>query len=63
MARTWALELGEYGVTVNGVAPGPIATDPFWRNNPPNAPLTKEIIESSSVKRRGTDDDVANAVS
>ena len=28
MARTWALELGEHGITVNVVAPGPIeATD------------------------------------
>ncbi|WBU61672.1 SDR family oxidoreductase [Paracoccus albus] len=63
MARTWALELGAYGVTVNCVAPGPIATDAFWRNNPPDAPLTKEIIDGVPVKRLGTGEDVANAVS
>ena len=63
MARTWALELGSDGITVNCVAPGPIATEAFWRNNPPDAPLTREIIEGIPVKRLGTGEDVANAVS
>lgn len=63
MARTWALELGVHGVTVNCVAPGPIATDAFWQNNPPDAPLTREIIERVPVRRLGTGEDVANAVS
>ncbi|QDY70634.1 SDR family NAD(P)-dependent oxidoreductase [Qingshengfaniella alkalisoli] len=63
MARTWALELGAHGITVNCVAPGPIATDAFWNNNPPDAPRTQEIIERVPVKRLGTGDDVANAVS
>jgi NAD(P)-dependent dehydrogenase (short-subunit alcohol dehydrogenase family) len=35
MARTWALELARDGITVNCVAPGPIATSVFWANNPP----------------------------
>src|SRR5450432_3887856 len=35
MARTWALELARDGITVNCVAPGPIATTAFWRNNAP----------------------------
>lgn len=63
MARTWALELGHHKVTVNCVAPGPIATDAFWKNNPPDAPNTLEIIENVPVKRLGTGEDVANAVS
>ena len=63
MARTWALELGTHGITVNCVAPGPIGTEAFWRNNPPDAPLTREIIENIPVKRLGTGEDVANAVS
>ena len=29
MARTWALELGPQGVTVNVIAPGPVETDMF----------------------------------
>lgn len=63
MARTWALELGLHGITVNCVAPGPIATDAFWRNNPPEAEMTREIINRVPVRRLGTGEDVANAVS
>jgi 3-oxoacyl-[acyl-carrier protein] reductase len=29
MTRTWAMELGPHGITVNAVAPGPIVTDLF----------------------------------
>ena len=47
MARTWALELARVGITVNCVAPGPIATTAFWKNNPPDAPETKAIVTAS----------------
>ncbi len=63
MARTWALELAPDQITVNCVAPGPIATTAFWQNNPPEADHTKEIIEHIPVRRMGKPDDVANAVS
>ena len=63
MTRTWALELAEYGITVNCVAPGPIATSAFWENNPPDSNHTKSIIESVPIKRLGSAEDVAHAVS
>lgn len=63
MARTWALELAGDGITVNCVAPGPIATSAFWQNNPEDAPKTRRIIDAIPVGRMGTPDDVAQAVS
>ena len=63
MARTWALELAPFGVTVNCVAPGPIATEAFWRNNPPEAAKTHAIIDKVPVRRLGAGEDVAQAVS
>ncbi|HEY5206237.1 MAG TPA: SDR family oxidoreductase [Roseiarcus sp.] len=63
MARTWALELASDGITVNCVAPGPIATTAFWRNNPPDSDYTRNLVASVPLKRMGTPEDVANAVS
>jgi 3-oxoacyl-[acyl-carrier protein] reductase len=63
MARTWALELAGDGITVNCVAPGPIATSVFWKNNPPDSDETRSLVASVPVGRMGTPEDVANAVS
>lgn len=63
MARTWALELAADGITVNCVAPGPIATTAFWENNPPDSERARRIIENIPVQRMGQPDDVAQAVS
>ncbi len=63
MARTWSLELAPDQITVNCVAPGPIATSVFWQNNPPEAVYTRALTASIPVQRMGTPDDVANAVS
>jgi 3-oxoacyl-[acyl-carrier protein] reductase len=63
MARTWALELARDQITVNCVAPGPIATSAFWQNNPPNAAHTYNLMQAIPLQRMGTPEDVANAVS
>lgn len=63
MARTWALELARDQITVNCVAPGPIATSVFWQNNPPEVGYTRKLIASVPVQRMGRPEDVANAVS
>lgn len=63
MARTWALELAEHGITVNCVAPGPIATSAFWQNNPPDSDRARRIIDNIPLQRMGQPEDVAQAVS
>jgi len=64
MARTWALELGEHGITVNTVAPGPIeATEMFDAVIEDGSEQKKALAISIPVKRIGRPEDVANAVS
>jgi NAD(P)-dependent dehydrogenase (short-subunit alcohol dehydrogenase family) len=63
IARTWALELGAHGITVNVVAPGPIeATEMFHEIIPADSPKLPRIVESIPVKRLGRPEDVARAV-
>ena len=63
MARTWALELAEHGITVNTVAPGPIAgTEMFHAIVPEDSPQMKEMAAKIPVKRLGQPGDVARAV-
>ncbi|SJN14331.1 3-oxoacyl-[acyl-carrier protein] reductase [Halomonas citrativorans] len=63
MARTWALELAQDGITVNCVAPGPIATTAFWENNPPDSERARRIIDNVPIGRMGQPEEVAHAVS
>ncbi|MBK9244121.1 MAG: SDR family oxidoreductase [Burkholderiales bacterium] len=62
ITRTWALELGRHGITVNAIGPGPIATELFERVNPADSPRTRAIIEGVPVGRLGTPADIAHAV-
>ena len=63
MARTWALELGQYGITVNTVAPGPIQdTEMFEAVVPPDSDKLGDMATSIPVKRLGRSADVAHAV-
>jgi 3-oxoacyl-[acyl-carrier protein] reductase len=62
MARTWALELGPDGITVNVVAPGPILTDNFWSIVPKDSERQQKIADQLPVRRIGTVEDVSRAV-
>jgi 3-oxoacyl-[acyl-carrier protein] reductase len=61
MTRTWSLELAADGITVNAVAPGPVATELFDRGHPPGGDKRQRVIDSIPVRRVGTPDDVAYA--
>jgi len=63
MARTWALELAPFGITVNVVAPGPIGdTEMFREVVPAGSDRETAIAKSIPVGRLGKSDDVARAV-
>jgi 3-oxoacyl-[acyl-carrier protein] reductase len=61
LTRVWAAELGPRGVTVNAVAPGPVATDMMRRNG-----MTDEgrqfMISRTPLGRIGEPADVADVV-
>jgi NAD(P)-dependent dehydrogenase (short-subunit alcohol dehydrogenase family) len=61
LTRTLSLELASSGVTVNAVSPGPIATEMFFSNNPPESPATIALIDSIPMKRMGLVEEVAAA--
>ena len=63
MARTWALELGPEGITVNVVAPGPVVTDIFHEVVPRDDPARLDrIAQGLPMRRLGRVEDVSRAV-
>lgn len=62
MTRTLCLELGGDGITVNAVAPGPIATELFDHGHPLGSDKRQRVIDSIPVRRVGTPEDVARVV-
>jgi len=63
LGRTMALELAPHQVTVNVIAPGPIATDLFEHGQPVGTPARISIESSIPLGRVGQPDDIANAAS
>jgi len=63
MARTWALELAPFGITVNVVAPGPIQDTEMFREVIPQGSEREAVVAKTiPVGRLGRSDDVARAV-
>lgn len=61
LVRTWALELGQHGITVNAIAPGPVVTDMFTDVVPEDSDKAQKIAASLPVRRLGRPEDVAKA--
>jgi NAD(P)-dependent dehydrogenase (short-subunit alcohol dehydrogenase family) len=59
--KALAVELGKDGITVNCIAPGAFPTD-AEKIHPDQEGYTRFILENQAIKRRGTPDDIANAV-
>lgn len=62
MTRTWAMELGPMGITVNAIAPGPVVTDMFTEVIPENSDKARAVAKSLPRQRLGKPEDVARAV-
>ncbi len=55
LARGWARDLGDRGILVNVIQPGPIDTD----MNPADGPFSAFLTPATALKRYGTVDEVA----
>ena len=62
LTRTLALELAPHGITVNGVAPGPIETEMFSENQPTGSPAREALLSRVPLRRMGAPEEVAAAV-
>jgi 3-oxoacyl-[acyl-carrier protein] reductase len=62
MTRTLSLELASDGITVNVIAPGPVATELFDNGHPKGSEKRQRVIDSIPVKRVGTPGDIVRAV-
>ena len=64
LVKQLASELGQFGITVNSVAPGFMPTSPDYIKqwNSYGAEKQKAIVEGIAMRRIGKPDDIANAV-
>jgi 3-oxoacyl-[acyl-carrier protein] reductase len=61
LTHTLAKELGGRGITVNAVAPGPVATEMLLTGRPPE--LIERVVADIPLGRVGEPDDIARVVS
>ena len=63
LTKTWAEELGPFGITSNAVGPGPIETDMLRTVYGEGSPAWEAYRKRIPVQRFGTPDDIAHGVS
>lgn len=59
LVRSWARELGPYGVTVNAISPGAFQTD-AEKIHPDPEGYNRFVLDQQALKRRGKPEDFAN---
>ena len=57
--RSWAIELGGFGITVNAISPGPVLTELFLKYQEPE--VIEKLVGLTVVGRAGQPDDIARA--
>lgn len=62
MSRTWALELAPHNITVNVIAPGPVATELFQQASPPDAEQTHALLAAVPLQRVAAPEEIAHAI-
>lgn len=60
--KTWALELAEYNICVNAIAPGPIETELFRKSRPVGSEAERAAIDNVPLNRIGQPNEIAATV-
>ncbi|MHB8394208.1 MAG: SDR family NAD(P)-dependent oxidoreductase [Candidatus Dormibacteria bacterium] len=63
LTKALALELSRYGIRVNSVAPGPVATGFIPGVDPENIEVPQSVLDRLLIRRLAKPDDIAAAVS
>ncbi len=62
LTKTWALELAEFGITVNALSPGAIETEMFRQKRPIGSEAEKKTLATIPMRRIGQPQEIAAAV-
>ncbi|GAA4407336.1 short-chain dehydrogenase [Advenella faeciporci] len=60
--KTWALELADYGITVNAISPGPVETQLLRESYPVGSEKEKQLLADIPLKRLARPEEIAAAV-